>query len=527
MDRELNLDFIRALEEQIEEEEHERAIIQLKRSRNSLLNVSTLLPPEILGIIFLWNATPMGDFGGLSKGSYNFLLVCHHWFEVASRTPELWGFWGNSVEDWTHRHARCRAAPLDLVLARYTGRDLDDRLHAALQDCAARDTIRRVHLRSTSPELLSNVISSISMVTEGEETRSNGVESFIVQGGGGSAVDPDISTFFSRHRLPKLQRLCLSRCSISSWDLLKLQTTVLTTLELADIALSPTPSQLLSILSSNLLLQRLSLAYGSTPDVIESDCLPSRIPLHRLKELRLNGDLCHAFKLLNRLEFPDKMDYLNLFLYECSPLDLSQTVGPYFWGHVRRRGRFPGGGLGLSVYHGPETFHFSAGDIRNGDDTTGLGRFAEVSGFMDAELDEGEAERLCLDFMARIPWEEVIDLKTSLRFLHSEDLCVKMCNLTYLHLVKVDLSRWFMVPDLRGPPTFKDLLPSLDRIEITRPILDRCGWSPLVIFLTRRKAVGHQISSLKLNDYPQMSPEVVESIARVVRVFEGRDGGDC
>jgi len=120
MDRELNLDFIRALEEQIEEEEHERAIIQLKRSRNSLLNVSTLLPPEILGIIFLWNATPMGDFGGLSKGSYNFLLVCHHWFEVASRTPELWGFWGNSVEDWTHRHTRCRTAPLDLVLAGYT-----------------------------------------------------------------------------------------------------------------------------------------------------------------------------------------------------------------------------------------------------------------------------------------------------------------------------------------------------------------------------------------------------------------------
>ena len=86
MDREINLGSIRALDEQIEE--HERAIIQHKRTQNSLLNVSTLLPPEILGNIFRWNVIPDGDFGGLSEDSYNFLLVCRHWFEVASRTPE-------------------------------------------------------------------------------------------------------------------------------------------------------------------------------------------------------------------------------------------------------------------------------------------------------------------------------------------------------------------------------------------------------------------------------------------------------
>ena len=97
MDREVNLDSIRALEEQIEE--HEKAIIQLKRTRNSLLNVSTLLSPEILGRIFHWNVVPGGDFDRPSEGSYNFLLVCHHWFEVASRTPELWCSWGNSIRD--------------------------------------------------------------------------------------------------------------------------------------------------------------------------------------------------------------------------------------------------------------------------------------------------------------------------------------------------------------------------------------------------------------------------------------------
>jgi hypothetical protein len=44
MGRELNLDFILALEKQIELEGDDRALIQLKRVRNSLLNVS-ILPP--------------------------------------------------------------------------------------------------------------------------------------------------------------------------------------------------------------------------------------------------------------------------------------------------------------------------------------------------------------------------------------------------------------------------------------------------------------------------------------------------
>ena len=53
MDRGTNLVTILAFEKQIEE--HERAAIRLKRARNSLLNVTTLLPPEILGKFFHWN----------------------------------------------------------------------------------------------------------------------------------------------------------------------------------------------------------------------------------------------------------------------------------------------------------------------------------------------------------------------------------------------------------------------------------------------------------------------------------------
>ena len=97
MSGEANIDSIRALDDQIRE--HEKALAQLRRSRNSLLNVRRL-PPEAPGNIFHWNVMLVDDFGGLEKGSHNFLLVCHHWFEVASCSPELWSFWGNTLKDW-------------------------------------------------------------------------------------------------------------------------------------------------------------------------------------------------------------------------------------------------------------------------------------------------------------------------------------------------------------------------------------------------------------------------------------------
>jgi hypothetical protein len=513
MDREINLDSIRALEQQIQE--HERAIIRLKRARNSLLNVSTRLPPEVLGSIFRWNVIPDGDFGGLSMVLYNFLLVCHHWFQVASATPGLWSFWGNSVEDWTRRHARCRTAPLDLVLAAgYTSCDLDDTLRDALRDRAARDTIRRVHLKGINTRgLLNPIISSI--IVEGEESRSISVESFILRNGGEPSVD--ISGFLSRYQFPKLYRLELSRCSISSWDLLKSRITSLTTLSLAATEPSPLPtlSQMLSILSANPNLQCLLLFHGSVPHA-GSDRSSSQVQLRHLKRLRLASNLRCAFGLLNRLELPDKMDDLKLTLSGCSPPDLPQTLGPYLRNRVRRRSP---DGLKLSIDPGRDFFSILIGDACEGD-LTKEGWFVMVEGTMNVALGEEEADKLCLDIVAHLPQEKVVDLITVLPILRSEGLCAQMCNLTRLHLECVDLSTWFVEPNTREPHVSKDVLRGLRSILITDPTLTGSDWSPLTDFLTRRAAIGNRISFLHLDCYPRMSEDVFESIRQAVDVFE-------
>ena len=512
MDREINLDSIRALEEQIRE--HERVLIQLKRTRNSLLNVSTRLPPEILGKIFRWNVIPDGDFGGLPETSHNFLLVCHHWYQVASGTPELWSFWGDSILDWARRHARHRTAPLDLVLSGRSDDYLDGMLRDALQDRAARGIIRRVHLESYSAELLNLVISSITTKREGPQ--SNGPVSFILRNLGRSDI-VDVSDFFSRYNFPKLRRLHLLECSISSWDLLGSRITSLTSLSLTNCLLLPIPtlSQLLSILSANPNLQYLELSYSAVPTA-DSDSTFSQIQLCCLRTLDLTGDPRRVFGLLTRLEFPDKLEDLHLFLSNFSPSDLPKTVGPYLRNHIRRRSSDR---LRLSVLPYLHHFRVKVGDACEGDPAR-VNWFMTVEGNPDVELGEEEADKLCFDIIAHIPQEEIIEVSTTLPFLRSEEPCIQMCNLTHLELKGIDVSTWFVVPKIRKPHVFKDILRGLRSISISEPSLSGGSWGPLTTFLARRAAVGNRISSLRLHGYPRMGEAVVQKIRNTVEVFE-------
>ena len=193
--QEANIDSILGLEKRIEEGQGD--VIQLKRARNSLLNISTLVPPELLGQVFRWNVTPVGNYGNPRKGSYNFLLVCHHWFEVASGTPELWTYWGNTLKLWSRRYKRSGIAPLDLILTAYNTIPenvvpFDGPLRDALRDRATSDSIRSIHLRGDT-DLLQPVI--FSLILDAEAVRDNGVESLRLED-----TDLNVSTLLSRYR---------------------------------------------------------------------------------------------------------------------------------------------------------------------------------------------------------------------------------------------------------------------------------------------------------------------------------------
>ena len=360
MDRETNIDSIRALDDRI----RENATIALKRTQNSLLNVSKI-PPEVLGNIFRWNTIPEGDFGGLEKGSHNFLAVCHHWFEVATHTPELWNFWGNTPEDWSRRYRRSKTTPLDLVLGDYgyDGSYFDADLEDALRDRAAKDTIRRVHLAAGDTKLLRSIIASL--IANPKEIRSNSIVSLVLQNQ--NKVPLDIPDFFTYYRFPKLQRLELRNCTIASCDHLTARTSVLTTLKLDFGYTSPIPTtlQLLSILASNPALQEVELTNRAVPidNGAESS---SRVHLHDLKKLHLHGDLGHVLKFLHRLDLPRNMDHLSLTLEGCNLLDIPQIVGPYLRDHPQRRDRAQGG-LNLFLTSGHRTYRAPHITLRVGD----------------------------------------------------------------------------------------------------------------------------------------------------------------
>ena len=144
MTREINLDSILTLDAEI---------IRLKRTRNSPLYTARI-PPEILGHIFRFNFTEADDpcFPGIQRSLYNFLLGCHHRFQVAVRVPELWNSWGNNLKDWKRWHLRSGTSVLDLILDGCNNEEglFDEALRDALGDRAVRNVIQKVYLSGSN-----------------------------------------------------------------------------------------------------------------------------------------------------------------------------------------------------------------------------------------------------------------------------------------------------------------------------------------------------------------------------------------
>ena len=520
MGLEVNLDSIRALEKQIQEGKGDA--IKLKRARNSLLNISTRVPPEVLGHIFVWilfreagySLDSPGRFDGLPEGSYNFLLVCHHWFEVASRTPELWSFWGDTIQDWKNLHHRSRSGPLDLVLYEpgYYLNNLGGPLRDALRSRVVQGNIRQVHLVSYDHDTLTSIISSLT--PNGEGGQNENIESIDWQNEGFGPVDA--SNFFSQSRL---SRLCLlDLCGsfrISSWDGLGSRTTLLTALSLdlteSPPSSTPTTSHLLSILTSNPNLRELRLSGAAIPN--DADGSTSKVSLRNLKSLSLTGEVRRLFKLLHRLILPQALDEINLSGSNPTVEDVSQTLAPYMRGYFRRDTRFQNP-LEVSSSSSFGIILISVGVVC-ARATAGAPRVS-LTVVLRPGCPPDVVEQFFVNLAAPIPREPVVSFTANLNVKLPEDLLVAMPNIETLTIWDVELSKGFLQPDPDGPHAEKKLLPSLRSLSLGDITVEGGNWGHLTGYLAHQTSNGQIISLRLFGDFPYIRSEVVNEIKNLV-----------
>lgn len=515
MGREVNEDWIRDLEKKIEEGTAD--IIQLKRARNSLLNISTRVPPEILGSIFRWRITP-DTYNPhplpFPRGSHNFLLVCHHWFEIGSNTPELWGYWRNTLMMWERWYKRSKFTPVDLVLNGFPGNSsdapFDEPLQGALRDLAKHDTIRSVQLWNGRSSTMTSILSALTPKFPWDVQYSS-IESI-------SLRHVDASEFFARYHFPKLRYLRLSRgVQISSWEHLGLHTSALTTLSLTieNVTPVPTTAQLLFILTSNPRLQNLTLAEPTIPhdDGSRSTVL---VPLYHLKRLSIHGEFQPVFQLLHRLDYPKVLDKISLRVSRFTVDDISDILGPFIHGRIQCDGRVREG-LGIFVNSYPGVVSIQATATNNVDHQRET--FAWFVATLRGNHPPHDGVRLCADLVAYAPVEDVVLFGGQLNMDEIRRIAPTMPKVQELHLKRVRLVDRFLQSDPEEPLTEEKLFPSLKHLHVEHVVSNEGHWRPLLSYLAHQTSDGKQISFTISRGPGHICRDVVDEIGGLVEKF--------
>ena len=259
-----------------------------------------------------------------------------------------------------------------------------------------------------------------------------------------------------------------------------------------------------------------------------------RLPLRRLRNLRLVGKLRRLFRLLDRLSFPGTLDSMSLTVLDPAVEDVLQISGPYLRGYFRRD-RWLQGRLGIcsdysiSEWRSPPGDCFTRvnilGELRGGN-TFRPSPVATFRVVLAEAAPRGVLGNLCLDLNAFPPGERVGRLETTIPAStnKTEGLLITMPNVETLILSNVVLSKGFLQPDPDGPHANTKLLPSLRSLVLKHIIsLSDNDWGHLTTYLTHQISGGQPISLKVGSFFPHMCPEVAKELESLAGEFGCHD----
>ena len=333
---------------------------------------------------------------------------------------------------------------------------------------------------------LANILSALT--PDGEDVRESSIESITLR-------YVDASKFFTRHSFPKLRYLHLStEVRVSSWEHLGLHTTALTTLSITikDKTSIPNTAQLLLILTSNPRLQHLTLSRYAIP-CDGGGGSTTEVPLRHLKKLSVNGNFHRVFRLLQRLDYPARMDETKLAVSSCTVENILGTVAPCAGDCIQRDGRFSGG-LGVFISSLPESISIHASAISGTEGPTQKATFMTFTAIHRKELPPRDEDQLCTSFLKLLPVEHVIYFGGDLGTEAIRGTISTMPNIQELHLVNAQFNDRLLQPNPKGPHPEQKLLPSLRHLRLEDISFEDDNWQLFLPYLIHQTSGGQRIS---------------------------------